>query len=392
MRINASDLAFASHNSLFQIQEKGESLKSWHKPKSPYLENAEHSTRSDKPLYTKLEPQRVLNRPDRVTLSDEALDKRAEATSIANQATQQSSALENPAEQTFDAKKDMLRQLVESLTGRKVSVLNVEELEIETESSTERITSESLEQVSNGRSRNIGASYDYHEEIHSKETFDFEAKGTIVTSDGQSFEFDLDLEMTREFHSETDISIDVATGRGRCKEPVTLNYAGLASDLTDFTFEFDLDLEQISPDKAAPGKHGRGHLAVDKGKFLSDRETDDLTVPAGSIKSGSDPLDTIDGEIVEYPKQESTDWAESGYMAYDKFQVLSFQYKQSYQMQTFSAVSLEAAYAKNMKAVPENNPEGVSIKLEDPKLAAATKPTLPPQLPQIPKPLAQGLI
>jgi hypothetical protein len=103
--------------------------------------------------------------------------------------------------------------------------------------------------------------YDLHESHHEIEQTSFAAQGVVKTADGKEITFSYQLEMEREFYSETNLS--VRAGDAVLKDPLVINFGGTAAQLTDRKFAFDLDAngttEQIS--WVQPGS---GFLALDK--------------------------------------------------------------------------------------------------------------------------------
>ena len=105
-----------------------------------------------------------------------------------------------------------------------------------------------------------GIEYDYravHEEF---EQTDFSARGTIQTADGQTMDFRLDLSMSRQYRSETNVSI--RAGDARRKDPLVINFAGEAAQLSNQRFRFDLtgDGHEVDVPLLAGGS---GYLALD---------------------------------------------------------------------------------------------------------------------------------
>lgn len=95
----------------------------------------------------------------------------------------------------------------------------------------------------------------------------------VTTQDGQTFEFELTLEMSRSYSE----SIDLAYRAGdavRQKDPLVLNYAGNAAQLGDLRFEIDLD-DDGDRETARFTAPGSGFLVFDRngdGKINSGKE------------------------------------------------------------------------------------------------------------------------
>lgn len=97
-----------------------------------------------------------------------------------------------------------------------------------------------------------GMIYEYHESHYEEETTTFSAEGVITTSDGKEINFKLDLAMHREFYESTDISI--RAGDGKLVDPLVVNFAGSAAELTDASFTFDLDADGSNDEMAHWGR------------------------------------------------------------------------------------------------------------------------------------------
>ena len=89
----------------------------------------------------------------------------------------------------------------------------------------------------------------------------FAAEGVVKTADGKEITFSYELEMERQFHAETHLS--VRAGDALLKDPLVINFGGTAAQLTDRTFAFDLDADGTK-DQIAWVQPGSGFLALDK--------------------------------------------------------------------------------------------------------------------------------
>lgn len=105
-----------------------------------------------------------------------------------------------------------------------------------------------------------GIRYDYWETHLEQERMSFSAQGLVTTKDGQKIAIDLSLTMSREFASHTEVHLRAGDA---LVDPLVVNFAGTAAELTTTKFSFDLDadgsLEQISFVKP-----NSGFLALDQ--------------------------------------------------------------------------------------------------------------------------------
>lgn len=158
----------------------------------------------------------------------------------------------------------MIRQMVEFLTGEKVRVFDMEEFSAEMRhvESQSNSTSESLQAADSGRA-GYGIEYDYHAVHEEFETTSFSAEGVVRTADGQEISFKLDIEMTRYYREETNISL--RAGDAVRKDPLVVNFAGTAAQLAgQANRRFSFDLNGDGKAESLPlFASGSGYLALD---------------------------------------------------------------------------------------------------------------------------------
>ncbi|MEH6626831.1 MAG: hypothetical protein V7739_10320 [Motiliproteus sp.] len=117
------------------------------------------------------------------------------------------------------------------------------------------------------------------EHIEEFESTQFSAGGQVNTADGESFEFNLDLQMSRSYEATRDYQ---ETQQILFKDPLVLNFNGNAAELTEDQYEFDIDadgeLDWISM------------LTSDSGMLALDKNND------GIINDGSELFGAISGD------------------------------------------------------------------------------------------------
>lgn len=198
------------------------------------------------------------SRGDRVSLSDEARRRAAQP--------QQSASSVRTDEERKDSVSgtalDVLRQLVEILTGRKVELF---EGLPDGKPTADQVTAQAADP-------GFGAEYEYHEIHDEQELSQFSAQGELMTQDGVRIRFDFSLTMARQYHEERHEQVII--GNAVRKDPLIINYAGNAATLAEQTMAFDLDadgqLEQVHRLQS-----GSGFLALDRnqdGKINDGRE------------------------------------------------------------------------------------------------------------------------
>ncbi len=152
---------------------------------------------------------------------------------------------------------NLLKLLVERLTGRPIRLFSSEAL------SEARRYAESMSQqaVTSGPTQaGWGLIYDYHESQYQGEFTEFAATGIIETTDGQRIEIAIELRMSREYLSQTGLSVRAGEA---LKDPLVINFDGTAAELTQSRFAFDLDADGREEQVAFVGPNS-GFLALDR--------------------------------------------------------------------------------------------------------------------------------
>jgi hypothetical protein len=155
-----------------------------------------------------------------------------------------------------------------------------------------------------------GLEYDLHETHDEVEQTSFSAEGVVKTADGKEIAFTYELEMERQFHSETNVS--VRAGDAKLKDPLVINFGGTAAQLTDRTYAFDLDADG-KKDQVAWLQPGSGFLALDK--------NGNGTIDDGSELFGAKTGDGF-GELAAYD-DDHNGWIDEADAVYGKLQVWS---------------------------------------------------------------------
>lgn len=182
-----------------------------------------------------------------------------------------------PGETEEDFKIKMLRRLMESLRamqeGRRPDYEKLERLEQksmkQTTQSSQRFTLEAM-QVSAGNRGTIAAIGNTHWEekvtmstiFTDREVTCFSTMGTVQTADGRSIDFNLNLEMSREYTSSMTTQFQ---RKSFCVDPLVINLDGNPASFSDQTFFFDLNSDGET-EELAQLSAGSGFLALDKNK------------------------------------------------------------------------------------------------------------------------------
>ncbi|MCM1185956.1 MAG: hypothetical protein NC251_05405 [Lachnoclostridium sp.] len=94
-----------------------------------------------------------------------------------------------------------------------------------------------------------------------KEVTSFSTAGVVETADGRSINFNLNLEMSREFTQA--VGITKYNRKTFCVDPLVINLEGNPASFSDQTFFFDLDSDG-KKEEISNLKSGSGFLALDK--------------------------------------------------------------------------------------------------------------------------------
>lgn len=214
---------------------------------------------------------------------------------------------------TKDPKLILIKTVVEYFLGRKIKLFNLHDLQANAGADLPLPeTSDTVAKAGTAAPQRAGygIEYDYHQSISETEQTSFSASGLVYTGDGQEIKFDLNLEMSRSYHEETNVSI--RAGDAVKKDPLVINFDGTAAQLTDQRFSFDLDADGTNESiNFATG--GSGFLALDKN---SD----------GKINNGSELFGPASGngfsELAAYD-QDQNGWIDANDAVYDQLRVLS---------------------------------------------------------------------
>ena len=268
MKIASSSLQMASSHASLRQHEVSESLKMWVGPQRPRFAGEESRPR---PAQT-----------DSVTLSD------------ALKAASPAHASEKAEEAAIDAdpKLSFIRTMLEFQTGHRIRIFSASDLQPETDQPALAAPATTEPAQAPPTPAGYGIEYDRHESYTETEQTTFSASGTVTTADGQEIKFDLQLSMARQYHEESDISIRLGDA-ARKTDPLVLNFAGTAAQLTDQRFAFDLntDGQQELINFLAQGS---GFLAFDRNKDGKINDGSELFGPTSG--DGFQELALLDGD------------------------------------------------------------------------------------------------
>ena len=160
-----------------------------------------------------------------------------------------------------------------------------------------------------GRGAGFGIEYDYHEVRTEQEQTRFSAQGVVQTADGKTIAFGLSLEMSRSYTERTDISLRLGDA-ARKKDPLVINFAGTAAQLSSQTFKLDLD---------ADGQQDEAHFVADGSGFLVFDRNANGRIDAANELFGPQTGDGF-GELAQLDADRNG-WIDEADVGYDKLQV-----------------------------------------------------------------------
>ena len=198
--------------------------------------------------------------PDRVDLSERSRAAEAHARNATLQGGNDVDESDcSCGKQSLEPKLELLKTLIERLTGKKITVFGVDDAQ-EAVSNGARAGEEAA-QASQPQRAGFGIEYDFYESRHEFESTSFAASGVIKTADGSEIRFDLGMLMEREHFEETSISL--RAGDAVKKDPLVINFAGTAAELSNLRFSFDIDADGTADQIASLGT-GSGFLVLDR--------------------------------------------------------------------------------------------------------------------------------
>jgi len=165
---------------------------------------------------------------------------------------------EDDEQGVMDLKTYMVQQIVESILGQEVKTVKCSDYDPDTQNFSEAIAEASMEAAPG----EPASEYIHHESHYEQEVLSFNAQGKVLTQDGKEIAFDLQLNMSREYYSESTITVREG---GRPIDPLVINFSGAAADLTSQKFSFDLDADGTN-DQISFVTPGSGFLVFDKNK------------------------------------------------------------------------------------------------------------------------------
>jgi hypothetical protein len=237
MIVKNSAIQLNSQHHLVKSSEESESLRVWKTPKQA-------------------EPNRKEQLADTLSLSSSAQTLKVEKQSL-------------DASDSLDANQSVklliVKRMFKAITGLDFKLFSPAELSANTGTDVTNVEiTMTPPPASQPPSAGFGLVYEHRAVYQESESTSFSATGMIQTQDGQSIEFSVALNMSREFRIETNSSIRLGDPEKKI-DPLVINFDGNAAELSQTRFEFDIDANGIT-EQIAILNPGSGFLALDKNR------------------------------------------------------------------------------------------------------------------------------
>ena len=166
-------------------------------------------------------------------------------------------------ESTLDPELVTMKRMLETLTGKKIIITDINSFKKNDASPSSEIfkSSASMNSASPQRA-GWGIRYSEFKSYYESEETIVDTMGTIKTEAGKNIDFSLHLEMQREFYAEDRFEFSAGDA---LTDPLVINFNGKPTELSDVSFKFDIDSNGNKEDIPwlAPGN---GFLVFDKNK------------------------------------------------------------------------------------------------------------------------------
>ena len=150
--------------------------------------------------------------------------------------------------------------MLQELVGRMLALLSGDALSTTAELADPQNIAALPQQRAATGSFEIAWTREMTETIKEHESTDFSSTGKVLTADGRSLDFSLDLCMSRDYSCSRR---SVESGTVKLRDPLVINFAGSAAELDGTRLEFDLDSDGKVESVAGLGA-ASGYLAIDR--------------------------------------------------------------------------------------------------------------------------------
>ncbi|MCX5874948.1 MAG: VCBS repeat-containing protein [Deltaproteobacteria bacterium] len=241
MKIATAAVSLASTHALHEEQTREESLRLWVGDTRPVFAGEKGPAAAQ------------------VQISPEARQlQQAAAQSLVGDTAAATPLDASPSE---DPKLKAMRLILEALTGKKIRITSFEPAAAENSASYPGATQGANPANSPPARQGWGLEYDLVETVSEQESLNFSTTGQVVTADGQTIDFKLQLAMQREFAATN--TVQIRAGDAKLVDPLVINFNGKAAELSGGRFAFDLDADG-NAEQVSGLASGSGFLALDR--------------------------------------------------------------------------------------------------------------------------------
>lgn len=273
MIVTNASLQLHSSHSYLEYQRRHESLTVWKDGQSGRQQLTVESTREQLRMGASASSLTLAQGIPRPPLPERAAAI-APAAPPAAAAVSETDAADATVHSAEELQVTILKLLVEKLTGRKLELFDAREM------NHGKDVELPPEQQARGNPREgWGAVYHLEETTLEQENTQFSAQGVVRTADGREIALSVELNMSREFISHAHLTVRAGDA---LKDPLVINFAGTAAELTAGKFSFDIDVDG-RPDEISFVGPNSGLLALDR--------NDD-----GIINDGSELFGALSGD------------------------------------------------------------------------------------------------
>jgi len=230
------------------------------------------------------------------------------------------------------SKISLIEDFVYVLTGKRIKIVLPEQQLSSTEANA--MQQAAVQQGEGPKRLGWGIDYQFSERIYEKEAVSFSTSGSVQTADGRRIDFNLAFNMSREFLSETNISLKAGDA---LVDPLTLNFSTAAATLGERTFSFDLDTDGTKENIAFAGP-GSGFLAIDLDNSSDIQDGSELFGPRSG--DGFAELAAYDGD--------KNGWIDENDAIFDKLRIWSMNADGGMQLEALGAKGVGAIYLGNV--------------------------------------------
>jgi hypothetical protein len=335
LKIANYNVQLESKHSLIQTYSKNESLKIVGRvPRN--IVNAPNNTSNA--------PSRELMRSalkDYLELSKEATEKlKQQISTSANQEINVEDIKDLDIPDKDKQKILLLAKMIKALTGKDIKItipkeIKIKPLDIKLPAIGTQATTGTQAPANTGP--NWAIQYHSSESYSESESLSFAAKGMINTTDGKQIQFDLKLNMSRQFASQN--NVDITMGNKALLDPLVINFDGPAAKVTQTKFEFDIDSDGKA-DQLSTLTKGSGFLALDANND-------------GVINDGNELFGTKSGNGFADLSAFDTDknnWIDENDVVFDKLRVFTVYEDGTRDLFTLGEKGIGAIYLGNVGA------------------------------------------